>query len=49
MATGFGAPLLANQIAPVAWTWNVAIGTTVTFLSALAADGIRRATNGKPL
>jgi len=43
MATGFGAPLLANQIAPVAWTWNVAIGTTVTFLAAVAADGIRRA------
>jgi SSS family transporter len=45
MAMGFGAPLLANQVAPVAWTWNVAIGTTVTFASAVAADRIGRATN----
>jgi SSS family transporter len=44
MAMGFGAPLLANQVASIAWTWNVTIGTTVTFLSAVAADGIRRAT-----
>jgi Na+/proline symporter len=40
MVIGFGAPFLVNRFTPVAWTWNVAIGTTVTFLSALAADGV---------
>ena len=48
MAIGFGAPLLANQLTPVAWTWNVAIGTTVTFASAVAVDGIGRAINPMP-
>jgi SSS family transporter len=48
MAIGFGAPFLVNQISPVAWTWNVAIGTTVTFGSAVAADWIGRATMWMP-
>ena len=43
MVIGFGAPFLVNRITPVAWTWNVAIGTTVTFVSAVAADRIGRA------
>jgi SSS family transporter len=43
MVIGFGAPFLVNRISPVAWTWNVAIGTTVTFVSAIAADGFGRA------
>jgi SSS family transporter len=42
MALGFGAPFLVNWLTPVAWTWNVAIGTTVTFVSAVAADRIGR-------
>jgi SSS family transporter len=32
MLVGLGAPLLASKITPVAWTWNVAIGATTTFL-----------------
>jgi len=44
MAIGFGAPLLVNQVSPVAWTWNVAIGSTVTFTSAAVADWIGRRT-----
>jgi Na+/proline symporter len=48
MAAGFGAPFLVNQISPVAWTWNVAIGATVTFTSAVAADWIARATIRMP-
>jgi hypothetical protein len=42
MAAGFAAPFLVNQIFPVAWTWNVAIGSTVTFLTAAALGGKRR-------
>ncbi len=42
MVIGFAAPFLLNRITPVAWTWNVAIGTTVTFVSAVAADRIGR-------
>jgi SSS family transporter len=45
MVMGFGAPFLANRITPVAWTWNVAIGSMVTFASAVAFDGIGRATH----
>ncbi len=48
MAIGFSAPLLVNQISPVAWTWNVAIGATATFASAVAADWIGRATIRMP-
>ncbi len=40
MAAGFVAPFLVNQISPVAWTWNVAIGSAVTFLSALGLGWI---------
>ncbi len=48
MTIGFAAPLVVNQIAPVAWTWNVAIGSTVTFISAVAAESIGRATKRMP-
>jgi len=48
MAIGFGAPFLVNQISPVAWTWNVAIGATATFAFAVAADWIGRATIRMP-
>jgi Na+/proline symporter len=42
MAAGFGAPLLVNQMAPVAWTWNVAIGATATIGAAMLAERIIR-------
>jgi hypothetical protein len=48
MAIGFGAPFLVNQISPVAWTWNVAIGATATFASAVASGWIGRATIRMP-
>lgn len=32
MVTGLAAPFLANQITPVAWTWNVFIGSITTFV-----------------
>jgi Na+/proline symporter len=32
MAAGFAAPFLVDRVTPVAWTWNVAIGTTATFV-----------------
>jgi SSS family transporter len=35
MSAGFAAPFLVSWITPVAWTWNVAIGTTATFLTAV--------------
>ena len=31
MLSGLAAPFLANQITPVAWTWNVFMGTVTTF------------------
>ena len=31
MLTGLAAPFLANQITPVAWTWNVFMGAVATF------------------
>jgi SSS family transporter len=31
MLSGLAAPFLANQITPVAWTWNVFVGAVVTF------------------
>ncbi len=46
MAAGFVAPFVLNQLSPVAWTWNVAIGSTVTFLTAMVlrtvAEGLIR-------
>jgi hypothetical protein len=35
MAAGFAAPFLLSQLSPVAWTWNVAIGSTATFVTAV--------------
>ncbi len=43
MASGFLAPFLVNRITPVAWTWNVAVGATATFASAVAAEWMGRA------
>ena len=31
MLSGLAAPFVANQITPVAWTWNVFMGAVTTF------------------
>jgi SSS family transporter len=41
MAAGFAAPFLVNRLSPIAWTWNVAIGSMATFLTAVV---LKRAT-----
>jgi SSS family transporter len=43
MGAGLIVPFLLNRVTPVAWTWNVAIGSTATIASASAAERIRRA------
>jgi SSS family transporter len=48
MAAGFAAPFLLNQAAPVAWTWNVAIGTAATVVVAVAAEPMARALSSTP-
>jgi Na+/proline symporter len=42
MAVGFLAPFVANRVTPVAWTWNVALGATASYASAVAADHVLR-------
>jgi SSS family transporter len=48
MAAGFAAPFLVDRVTPVAWTWNVAIGATVTFTSAVGAAWIARTITRTP-
>jgi SSS family transporter len=42
MAAGFAAPLFANQLTPVAWTWNVALGAAATVAMVAMGEWVRR-------
>jgi Na+/proline symporter len=42
MLTGFAAMVAVKVATPVAWTWYVLIGTTVTFVAGLAASMAQR-------
>jgi hypothetical protein len=43
MLAGLVAPFLLGRLTPIAWTWNVAIGATVTFaVGSLVSAAARR-------
>ncbi|MGH9674522.1 MAG: sodium:solute symporter [Bryobacteraceae bacterium] len=46
MVAGLAVMVYVRAATPIAWTWYVLIGTSVTFLSALASSYVRREAHG---